>query len=224
MKKTILNIVAIAATSLLATSCHQKQQEQMAKNNNDSILAENIQLVIIAEEQSSANNKAYAQKAKEENHKHVANMFTAKAKADSIRAEGHKKTLAKIADPAKIAAKPAPKAVVPKTTPENLKQSINDDEYQITIAYPNYIEQAVMVGDSLTITTLQWAVDGRENDQQYAQDALKSVANNGNDMAVSQIWFVCPQCGSISDSISMAGTQSCNQCGMMENDFIVIGK
>ena len=89
MKKTILS-VAVVAASLFAISCKQHSNEKVASNSNDSILVENIQYVILAEEQSSANNKAYSQKATEEKHKNVAKLFTAKAKADSLRAEKHK--------------------------------------------------------------------------------------------------------------------------------------
>lgn len=221
MKRTILS-VAIVATSLFAISCKQHQNEKTACNPNDSILVENIQYVIVAEEQSSANNKAYSQKATEEKHKNVAKLFTAKAKADSLRAEKHKSLLAKITDTTKLAPRPAPKTVIPKSTPENLKQSINDDEYQITIIYPNYIEQATMMGDSLTVTTLQWASEGRANDKNYGMAVLETVSKNGTDVNVSDTWFVCPACGSISDSIPKSGTKNCNQCGVAEQDYIVI--
>lgn len=221
MKRTILS-VAVVATSLFAISCKQHSNEKVASNPNDSVLVENIQYVIVAEEQSSANNKAYSKKASEEKHKNVAKLFTAKAKADSLRAEKHKAVLAKITDTSKLPPRPAPKTVVPKSTPDNLKQSINDDEYQITIVYPNYIEQAVMMGDSLTVTTLQWASEGRANDKSYGVAVLETVSQNGNDMNVSDTWFVCPACGSISDSIAAAGTKNCNQCGVAEQDYIVV--
>ena len=219
MKRQILSIAAI---SLVAIACnnHSKQCDNIV--NADPAIVENIQYVIVAEEQSSANNKAYAKKAKEENHKNVATMFTAKAKADSIRAEKHKATLATITDTGKLAQRPTPKKIQPKTTAENIKQSINDDEYQITIVYPNYIEQAIMAGDSMMVTTLQWASDGRKNDQQYGLAVLETVSKNGNDMAVSDTWFVCPVCGSISDSAHKAGTAGCNSCGIAEEDFIVV--
>ena len=219
MKRQILSIAAI---SLVAIACnnHSKQCDNIV--NADPAIVENIQYVIVAEEQSSANNKAYAKKAKEENHKNVATMFTAKAKADSIRAEKHKATLATITDTGKLAQRPIPKKIQPKTTAENLKQSINDDEYQITIVYPNYIEQAIMAGDSMMVTTLQWASDGRKNDQQYGLAVLETVSKNGNDMAVSDTWYVCPICGSISDSVHKAGTAGCNSCGVAEEDFIVV--
>ena len=221
MKRTILS-VAVVATSLFAISCKQHSNEKVASNPNDSVLVENIQYVIVAEEQSSANNKAYSKKASEEKHKNVAKLFTAKAKADSLRAEKHKAVLAKITDTSKLPLRPAPKTVVPKSTPDNLKQSINDDEYQITIVYPNYIEQAVMMGDSLTVATLQWAAEGRANDKKYGVAVLETVSQNGNDMNVSDTWFVCPACGSISDSIAAAGTKNCNQCGVAEQDYIVV--
>ena len=185
-------------------------------------MVENIQYVIVAEQQSSANNKAYAQKATEENHNNVAKLFSAKSKADSIRAEKHKAVLASMTDTTKLVPRPAIKKVQPKSTPENLKQSINDDEYQVTIVYPNYIEQAVMAGDSLTVTTLQWAAEGRKNDQKYGLAVLETVSKNSNDMSVSDTWYVCPICGSISDSISKAGTKNCNECGIAEEDFIVV--
>lgn len=215
-------ILSIATISLIAIACNNHSKQCDNTSNTNPATVENIQYVIVAEEQSSANNKAYAQKAKEENHKNVASMFTAKAKADSIRAEKHKATLAAITDTNKLAQRPAPKKIQPKTTADNLKQSINDDEYQVTIVYPNYIEQAIMAGDSLTITTLQWAADGRKNDQQYGLAVLETVSKNGNDMAVSDTWFVCPVCGSISDSTHKAGTAGCNSCGVAEEDFIVV--
>ena len=216
-------ILSIATISLVAISCNNHSKQCDNTNSTNPAIVENIQYVIVAEEQSSANNKAYAQKATEENHKNVAAMFTAKAKADSIRAEKHKATLAAITDTNKLAQRPAPKKIQPKTTADNLKQSINDDEYQVTIVYPNYIEQAIMAGDSLTLTTLQWAADGRKNDQQYGIAVLETVSKNGNDMAVSDTWFVCPVCGSISDSTHKAGTISCNNCGIAEEDLIVVG-
>ncbi len=222
MKKTILS-VAIVATCLFAISCKQQPKQPMVDNsNNDSILIENIQFAIVAEEQSSANNKAFAHKAVQEKHKNVAKMFTAKAKSDSIRAQKHKTMLAKITDTTKLAPRPAPKTVTPKSTAENLKSSINDDEYQITVAYPNYIEQATMAGDSITINTLQWAVAGRKKDKKYEEAALQSITANGNDASVSNIWFVCPACGSISESPQQAGTQNCQDCGMDQSDFIVV--
>ena len=118
MKRTILS-VAVVATSLFAISCKQHSNEKVASNPNDSVLVENIQYVIVAEEQSSANNKAYSKKASEEKHKNVAKLFTAKAKADSLRAEKHKAVLAKITDTSKLPPRPAPKTVVPKSTPDN---------------------------------------------------------------------------------------------------------
>lgn len=221
MKKRVLS-VAIVATSLFAISCNHHTKDLPVDNACDPTMVENIQYVIVAEQQSSANNKAYAQKATEENHKNVAKLFSAKSKADSIRAEKHKAVLASMTDTTKLPPRPAVKKVQPKTTSENLKQSINDDEYQVTIVYPNYIEQAVMAGDSLTVTTLQWAADGRKNDQKYGLAVLESVTKNGNDTSVSDTWYVCPICGTISDSISKAGTKNCNECGMVEEDFIVV--
>ncbi|MBO7201344.1 MAG: hypothetical protein J6V54_08135 [Bacteroidales bacterium] len=221
MKKRVLS-VAIVATSLFAISCNHHTKDLPVDNACDPTMVENIQYVIVAEQQSSANNKAYAQKATEENHKNVAKLFSAKSKADSIRAEKHKAVLASMTDTTKLPPRPAVKKVQPKTTSENLKQSINDDEYQVTIVYPNYIEQAVMAGDSLTVTTLQWAADGRKNDQKYGLAVLESVTKNGNDTSVSDTWYVCPICGTISDSISKAGTTNCNECGMVEEDFIVV--
>lgn len=221
MEKRVLS-VAIVATSLFAISCNHHTKDLPVDNACDPTMVENIQYVIVAEQQSSANNKAYAQKATEENHKNVAKLFSAKSKADSIRAEKHKAVLASMTDTTKLPPRPAVKKVQPKTTSENLKQSINDDEYQVTIVYPNYIEQAVMAGDSLTVTTLQWAADGRKNDQKYGLAVLESVTKNGNDTSVSDTWYVCPICGTISDSISKAGTTNCNECGMVEEDFIVV--
>lgn len=221
MKRTVLS-VAIVATSLFALSCKHNPKNQMACNAQDSVMIENIQYVIVAEEQSSANNKAYSEKAAAEKHNNVAKLFTAKAKADSLRAEKHKAVLAKMVDTTKLPARPAPKKVVPKSTAENLKQSINDDEYQITIVYPNYIEQAVLAGDSMVVTTLQWAADARANDKNYGLAVLETVSKNGNDTEVSEVWFVCPQCGSIADSISASGTKSCGMCGVVEDDFIVV--
>lgn len=221
MKKRVLS-VAIAATSLFVISCNHHAKDLPADNACDPAMVENIQYVIVAEQQSSANNKAYAQKATEENHNNVAKLFSAKSKADSIRAEKHKAVLASMTDTTKLVPRPAIKKVQPKSTPENLKQSINDDEYQVTIVYPNYIEQAVMAGDSLTVTTLQWAAEGRKNDQKYGLAVLETVSKNSNDMSVSDTWYVCPICGSISDSISKAGTKNCNECGIAEEDFIVV--
>jgi rubrerythrin len=221
MKKRVLN-VAIVATSLFVISCNHHTKDHPVDKACNPAMVENIQYVIVAEQQSSANNKAYAQKATEENHNNVAKLFSAKSKADSIRAEKHKAVLASMTDTTKLAPRPAVKKVQPKTTSENLKQSINDDEYQVAIVYPNYIEQAVMAGDSLTVVTLQWAADGRKNDQKYGLAVLESVTKNGNDMSVSDTWYVCPICGSISDSISKAGTKNCNECGVVEEDFIVV--
>ena len=73
-----------------------------------------------------------------------------------------------------------------------------------------------------SICKRQWAAEGRANDKKYGVAVLETVSQNGNDMNVSDTWFVCPACGSISDSIAAAGTKNCNQCGVAEQDYIVV--
>jgi rubrerythrin len=126
--------------------------------------------------ESQANRKylAFANKAHQDGYEQVAKLFRAAADAETIHAHAHLNVLKGV-----------------KTTEENLREAAKGENYEHTVMYPGFIEQAKKEANNGAVRSFT-----------YANEAKK-------DLPAKKL-YICPVCGNIEEG---EAPDSCSICG-----------
>ena len=135
---------------------------------------DNLHAAFDGESQASRKYYAFAKKADEEGFSQVARLFRAAAHAETIHAANHLRTVGDI-----------------KSTAENLKTAISDENYEHTRMYPEFIAEAEAAGDKKALTTFRWAMQVEKIHEMLYQQMLECLAEPQQAVEI----YVCPICG-----------------------------
>ena len=152
--------------------------------------------------ESQANRKylAFAKVADKEGLPQIAKVFRSAAAAETIHAHNHLRALGGI-----------------KTTPENLKEAIEGENYEFTKMYPEFLEDSKSDGNSGAQRTFHLANEVEKIHHKFYEVALKA-AESGKDLDKTDI-YVCPVCGYPAEG---SAPDACPVCGTPKDKFMKI--
>lgn len=201
----LFSLVAIAAAALMV-SCAAKPEKTI----------ENLKAAANGESSASDHYAKFSEKAKEEGHMLIANMFAATSHAESLHAKKH------IEELAKLGVKDYTPEIAPvevKTTAENLTEANNGEVYEFTTMYPGFMEVAVAEKAQGAHIAFDWANRAEIKHSRFYTQALEILNTTGSDSTMNAVWVVCPKCGDTYMQSEMGA--ACELCATPGEQFIV---
>lgn len=188
---------------LALTACQQPSSladiEPGENKQEETPTTKNMQTAFAGESEANRKYTAFAKIADDQGYPQVAKLFRAAATAEGIHASNHMKVLGML-----------------KSTEQNLKDSVEGEQYEFSTMYPNFIKTAKDAGQMEAAKSMEWAFEVEQLHNQMFRAALAKIENGENPSKVS--YWVCKVCGN-----TIAGTppQVCNICGTSNSFFEV---
>jgi len=176
---------------------------------------ENLKAAITGESNASATYLAFSAKAADDGYPNIARMFAAASAAEAIHVKNHNAVLVKLGEEAFTAVVETPKV---SAMAENLQTAIDDETHEFTVMYPGFISTANAENCTDAITTFRWARDAETTHARLYTQALNILKTTGNDKTVASVWYTCPRCGNLFDTIE--GLNGCPLCGARPASFL----
>ncbi len=222
MKKTTLTMLVVALASItMLLSFTNKTETKTYLTDNEIVTSDtkatnikNMHEAYKAEVISSAKYEAYSQKAEEEGHSQIAMMFSALSKAKSIHADNH---MAALEETGETVPEIEPNFNV-KSTHENLKDAIDEENMKINKMYPQFSSTAERVDDQTSLKSLTYAHKTAQKHRDMNQRALAALENNDVE-SLPSVFYVCPNCGNIYENDL---PERCEVSGTSSKDFLEI--
>lgn len=170
-------------------------ENKVVTTDNKSVNLKNMQKAYKAEVISSAKYGAYSEKAEEEGHHQIAMMFNAISKAKSIHADNHQAVLE---EEKEFIPEIEPNFNV-KSTAENLRDAIEDENNKINTMYPEFTSKADRAMHQPSLKSLNYAYKTAVKHRDYHERALLALVNN-NIESLPTVYFICPTCGNVCDT------------------------
>lgn len=195
-KQFIASVYLFTSTCLLLSACKNSSGENtITKSITNEINAksktiENMQAAYKGEITATAKYAAYAAAAEKEGYHNIAILFTAVSAAENIHASNHKVVLENSGNNVPDI---KPEFSV-KSTKKNLKEDINDEAYEATTMYPNFIKTAALAENDLAVLSLTYAMKTEKKHKQFFEQVLAGINNNTLN-SLPSTYFVCPVCG-----------------------------
>lgn len=156
---------------------------------------ENLTKAFAGESQANRKYLAFAKQAEKEGHHQAAKLFRAAAKAETVHAHNHLRTMGGI-----------------KSTAENLKEAVAGEHYEFTDMYPSMIEDAKAEGNKAAERTLSYA-----NEVEKVHEALYQKALDSLDYPEEvDHYHVCGVCGYTCEGDA---PEKCPVCGSSASAF-----
>ena len=206
MKNLIKLTVLFVAVSFFVVSCTSSKPQKTI---------ENLKAAISGETNASANYKAYAAKAAQEGYANISKMFAAASAAEAIHVKNHNAVLAKLGE---NAFNPTPGTPKVNATVDNMQAAIEGETYEFTVMYPGFLVIANAEKCTDAITSFTWASDAEATHASLYTQALQILKTNGNDANVAPVWYACPKCGDLFNTIE--GVNRCPLCGANPSSFL----
>lgn len=157
---------------------------------------------------------AYSSRAENEGYHQIAMLFRAISVSNGVHARNHKKILKKAGFSVERV-KPDFKV---KTTRENLKDAIAIESNQVNKLYPNFIICANQAGQKDCYKCMCYAYLVSKKHKAHFEKALAAL-DNGNAANLSDLYFVCPDCG---NTYGNKIQESCQFCDVSHWKYIQI--
>ncbi len=157
----------------------------------------NLQEAFAGESQANRRYLFFANKAEKEGHPQIARLFRAAAKAETVHAYNHLRTMGGI-----------------KSTKENLEAAISGEHYEFTQMYPGFIEQAKAENNKPAESGFTWANKVEEVHHDLYQNALKAL--EAGLQLKDEPYFICPVCGY---TVAGEAPDNCPICGTPGSKF-----
>jgi rubrerythrin len=189
-------VLVFSTTCLMLSACKNSSEEtsitKLTPNemNAKSATIENMQAAYKGEVTATAKYAAYSATAEKEGYHHIATLFNAVSTAESIHAKNHKVV---IENSGTTVPEIKPMFTV-KSTKENLKADINDEAYEATTMYPNFIKTAALADNDLAVLSLTYAMKTEKKHKYFFEQVLGDINTNTLNSSPSN-YFVCPVCG-----------------------------
>lgn len=186
--------LAIAIIAILGVTDSYASNDKTIKDLKDAFAGETT---------ATAKYKAFAEKARKEGYFHIATLFDAASKAESIHASNHKAVLQQL-----DAGIPEvdPEFEV-KSTVENLKDAIGGESYEVTTMYPDFLTDAHAENQNLAMISLNYAYKVEKKHKALYEKALKTL-KDGNESSLPSEYYVCTTCGNTYE------TEAPERCGI----------
>ena len=157
--------------------------------------ADDLQGAFAGESQANRKYTAFAKKADEEGYAAVARLFRAAAAAETVHALSHFRAMGGV-----------------KSTAENLEAAIAGENYEATVMYPEFIQDADAEGEKKALNSFKFAWEVEKIHEQLYREAL---AHLDKDAPLPE-YYVCPVCG-----FTHAGPppEKCPVCGTLGKKF-----
>ena len=201
----IYRLISIIIITLVFSGC---------SNSKPKKAKEDLKIAFNLESTNAEKYSKFAQAAIKEGFDTIAQVFDAVSKSESIHAANHGKILEKFggdAGSAEIA------SFAIKSTAENLKSAIKDATYDMQTIYPVFIREAEQEKIPEIARTFTWAWNGDKKHFICLRKALVNL-NKGKPANLAYIWFVCPMCGNIYNSMDVKAM--CDLCLTKQENFI----
>lgn len=150
--------------------------------------------------ESQANRKylAYAKKADREGYANVAKLFRAVAAAETVHAHNHFRTLGEI-----------------KSTAENLEAAIGGEHYEVTVMYPEFIQDAEADAHDAAKRSFDWAMQVEQIHEKLYKAAKENLEQTDGE-AVD--YWVCGTCGHT--HVGGEPPEKCPICGAKSSGYM----
>lgn len=157
---------------------------------------EDLKAAFAGESQANRKYTAFAKKADSEGYAQVAKLFRAAAAAEAVHAFNHLKALDGLLE-----------------TSENLKAAIGGENYEVSVMYPEFIQDAETEGATRALRSFRWAMDVEKVHEELYRKALENL-EDGKEAKFD--YYVCPVCGYTHEG-PMEG--KCPVCGTPAEKF-----
>ena len=175
---------------------------------------ENLKAAITGETGASASYQAFSAKAAEEGYYNIAKMFAAASAAEAIHVRNHNAVLVAMDEEAfnPVAATPEVNSTI-----ANLEAAIKGETYEFTVMYPGFIEIATSEDCMDALVSFDMASDAEAVHAKLYAEALDILKTTGTDEAVASVWYVCPKCGNLFNTVE--DVDVCSICGVESTSF-----
>ena len=206
MKKIIYFAALLIAVAVVTVSCSGSKPVKTI---------ENLKAAITGESNASATYQAFSAQAAQEGFPNIAKMFAAASAAETIHVKNHNAVLAKLGEEAFTPVIGTPKV---SGTADNLQAAIEGETYEFTVMYPEFIAAAKAEKCDEAIPSFTWASDAEAVHADLYSKVLNILKTTGSDQTVAPVWFTCPKCGNLFDTIE--GINGCPLCGVKPASFL----
>jgi len=206
MKNVFKLTVLFVAVFAFAVSCGSSKAQQTV---------ENLKAAITGETNASAKYQAFSVKAAEEGYPSIASMFAAASAAEAIHVKNHNAVLVKMEEEA---FNPIPDTPTVNATANNMQVAIEGEIYEFTVMYPGFIAVAETEQNDDAIGSFALASDAEAVHAERYSQSLEILKTTGSDEDVASVWYVCPKCGDLFNTIE--GVNRCPLCGVSSSSFL----
>jgi len=161
--------------------------------------------------------KAFAVKAENEGLHRAASLFRAAARAEQIHAGNHARVIRRLGGEARAELHP----FRVRTTLENLKSALFDEQHEVDSLYPALLDFANLRWDVTAARSFTWAIESEKSHAKLYSEAVKAFENGGitNWTNADIEFFVCTVCGYTAKSQE---ADNCPVCNYLWERFEVI--
>ncbi|MDN7024747.1 rubrerythrin family protein [Methanoculleus sp. FWC-SCC1] len=161
---------------------------------------ENAQNAYAGESQANRKYSVFAEKADADGYPNVAKLYRAASQAEAVHAKRLLFILGQVG-----------------STEENLKKSVEGENYEFTTMYPEFVQQAKEERKNEAAIVFTHAMKAEEVHANLYLQALESV-RTGKDLEAEGI-YLCPVCGNIEIG---SAPEKCPICGVPQRMFRAI--
>ncbi len=158
---------------------------------------ENAQNAYAGESQANRKYSVFAEKADAEGYPNVAKLYRAASEAEAVHAKRLLFILGQVG-----------------STEENLKKSVEGENYEFTTMYPEFVQQAKDEHKNEASIVFTHAMKAEEVHANLYLQALESV-RSGSDIDADAV-YLCPVCGNIEIG---SAPEKCPICGVPQRMF-----
>ena len=206
MKRIFQSTTLFVAIAAVVVSCASPKLKTI----------ENLKAAITGETGASASYKAFSAKAADEGYHNIAKMFAAASAAEAIHVKNHNDVLVLMNEEAFNPTAGTPEV---NSTIANIEAAIKGETYEFTVMYPGFIETAIAEDCMDALVSFDMASDAEAVHAKLYAEALEILKTTGTDEAVASVWYVCPKCGNLFNTVEDVG--ACSICGVGSTSFRV---
>ena len=195
----------VATAAAVAASCGNSHPEKTI---------ENLKAAVIGETNASAKYQAFSAKASEEGFYNIARMFAAAAVAEDVHIKNHNAVLMKLGEESFHPVAEEPKVL---GTADNIQSAVEGEHHENGVMYPNFITTATREKCASAVISFTWAKDAEAVHAKLYAETLDILMKAGADTTVLDVWYVCPKCGNLFNTIE--GLNSCSLCDTKPASF-----
>lgn len=195
----------------LFSACSSKKENSIG-NSIDNLIS-----AIDQEATDMTEMAVYGAYAGDEGYNNLGLLFLATALSDEVHIKNHKDALLSLDTVYPMKEVPLVKN---NSALKNLHNAIDFQLHKSAEMYPNYILIAQEEENNIAAQSLEYARAADENTTILLKHALSEIKENGNDHAVSSVWYICSTCGFVYSNIDKI--DQCRICGETTGKFRMV--